>query len=57
MIEYNEGFKPAKYNLDYDHSDLSIDYSAHMAGYISITPLTWDKTHNPHFELLKKFYK
>ena len=54
MIEYNDGFKPAKYNLDYDFSDLNIDYSAHMAGYITITPLTWDKTHNPHFELLKK---
>ena len=53
MIEYNDGFKPAAYNQHYDKNDLSIDYAAHMAGYISITPLTWDKTHNPHFELLK----
>ena len=53
MIEYNDGFKPAKYNLDYDKNDLSIDYSAHLAGYISITPLTWDKTHLQHFEILK----
>ena len=54
MIEYNDGFRPAKYNQDYDRNDLSIDYAAHMAGYISISPLTWDKTHNPHLELLKK---
>lgn len=53
MVEYNDGFKPAKYNLDYDKNDLSIDYAAHMAGYISISPLTWDKTHNAHYELLK----
>ena len=53
MIEYNDGFKPAKYNLDYDKSDLSIDYAAHEAGYISISPLTWDKTNNHHYELLK----
>ena len=55
MIEYNDGFRPAKYNQDYDRNDLSIDYAAHMAGYISISPLTWDKTHNPHLELLKKY--
>ncbi len=54
MIEYNDGFRPAKYNLDYNKDDLTIDYSAHMANYISITPLTWDKTHNLHVELLKK---
>ena len=54
MIEYNDGFRCAKYNLDYDKGDLSIDYSAHMAGYISISPLTWDKTSKPHLELLKK---
>ena len=53
MVEYNDGFKPAKYNLDYNHQDLSIDYSAHMANYISITPLTWDKTHNLHLQILK----
>ena len=53
MIEYNDGFKPAAYNQDYDRNDLSIDYAAHMAGYISITPLTWDKTNNEQFELLK----
>ena len=53
MIEYNDGFKPAAYNQDYNRNDLSIDYAAHMAGYISITPLTWDKTHNEHFEKLK----
>lgn len=53
MIEYNEGFKPAAYNQHYDKNDLSIDYAAHMAGFISITPLTWDKTHNNHFEKLK----
>ena len=53
MVEYNDGFRPAKYNLDYDKNDLSIDYAAHMAGFISISPLTWDKTHNAHFELLK----
>ena len=57
MIEYNDGFKPAKYNLDYDKNDLSIDYAAHEAGYISISPLTWDKTHNTHLELLKKNFK
>ena len=54
MIEYNDGFRPAKYNQDYDLNDLSIDYAAHKAGYISITPLTWDKTHNKHLELLKE---
>ena len=53
MVEYNDGFKPAKYNLDYDKTDLSIDYAAHEAGYISISPLTWDKTHNKHLLLLK----
>ena len=53
MIEYNDGFKPVAYNQHYDKNDLSIDYAAHMAGYISITPLTWDKTNNKHFELLK----
>ena len=53
MIEYNDGFKPAAYNQDYNRNDLSIDYAAHMAGYISITPLTWDKTHNEHFAKLK----
>lgn len=53
MIEYSDGFKPAKYNLDYNQNDLNIDYAAHMAGYISISPLTWDKTHNEHLELLK----
>lgn len=57
MIEYNEGFRPAKYNLDYDKNDLSIDYAAHMAGYISISPLTWDKTHNAHYDLLKSLEK
>lgn len=54
MIEYNDGFKPAKYNLDYNKNDLTIDYAAHEAGYISISPLTWDKTHIEHLELLKK---
>lgn len=53
MIEYNDGFRPSKYNLDYDKNDLSIDYAAHLAGYISISPLTWDKTNNEQYELLK----
>ena len=52
MIEYNDGFRPAKYNLDYDRNDLSIDYAAHQAGYISISPLTWDKTNTAHYDLL-----
>ena len=56
MIEYNDGFKPVAYNQHYDKNDLSIDYAAHMAGYISITPLTWDKTNNKHFELLKNIF-
>lgn len=57
MIEYNDGFKPAKYNLDYNQGDLSIDYAAHMANYISITPLTWDKTHNSHLNKLKNIFE
>ena len=53
MIEYKDGFRSVAYNQNYDYHDLSIDYGAHMAGFISITPLTWDKTHNEHFEKLK----
>ena len=53
MIEYSDGFKPAKYNLDYNKNDLSIDYAAHEANYISISPLTWDKTHYAHLNVLK----
>ena len=55
MIEYKDGFRAAAYNQDYDYNNIDIDYGAHMAGYISITPLTWDKTHNNHFEILKKY--
>ena len=53
MIEYGEGFRPAKYNLDYDMNNKDIDYTAHNEGYISITPLTPDKTHNAQYNLLK----
>lgn len=54
MVEYGEGFRPAKYNLDYDTSDLSIDYAAQQAGYISISPLTCDKTNHKQYQLLTK---
>lgn len=52
MIEYGAGFRPAKYNLDYDKTDLSIDYSAQQAGYISISPLTCDKTNYQQYQSL-----
>ena len=54
MVEYNEGFRPAKYNLDYDKNDLTIDYTAQQAGYISISPLTCDKTNYAQYQLLKE---
>lgn len=54
MIEYNRGFKPNKYNLHYDPSDLEIDYTAQQAGYISISPLTIEKTNYKQFEIIKK---
>jgi 5'-nucleotidase len=54
MIEYNEGFRPAKYNLDYDKEDLTIDFTAQQAGYISISPLTCDKTNHKHYKLLNE---
>ena len=54
MIEYGEGFRPAKYNLDYDLNNKDIDYTAHREGYISISPITPDKTHNIHYNLLKE---
>lgn len=53
MIEYNDGFKPAKYNLDYDLNNKDIDYTAHKEGYISITPLTPDKTNYHQYNILK----
>ena len=57
MIEYGEGFRPAKYNLDYDLNNKEIDYTAHREGYVSITPITPDKTHNGHYKLLKESLK
>lgn len=57
MIEYNQGFRPAKYNLDYDLNNKDIDYTAHKEGYISISPLTPDKTHNEHYKFLKEQLK
>lgn len=52
MIEYNEGFRPAKYNLDYDLNDKNIDYTAHQEGYISISPLTVEKTNTKQLNKL-----
>ena len=54
MIEYNEGFRPAKYNLGYDKEDLTIDFTAQQAGYISISPLTCDKTNHKHYKVLNE---
>ena len=59
---YVEGFLPQgndMYILTYeetepDSDDNSIDINAAMSGYISVTPLTLDRTNIPVFEELKK---
>lgn len=59
---YTEGFLPQgndMYILTYeetesDSDDNSIDINATMSGYISVTPLTLDRTNRPVFEELKK---
>ena len=61
---YTEGFLPQgndMYILTYEETqpnsdDNSIDINATISGYISVTPLTLDRTNRPVFEELKNLH-